>query len=213
MLLPVSCNVGINDTPFVDTWHGKPGNALLPQYSSAGNGASGLIAGLPSRTYSARNASACSCCVAAHRRTPCWFGVIADHLPPRPTNPPTQRSSVIPSGIMVSRYHEEGRHDNPIVLVVTQVEGIGLVLQILRILEGGRSACLFVFGQRKLWWQHWNFIVLGLLAQVLQPTFLFTWLPPLSNLHTDFTSIVTSVEYFLILRWMKLSVHSPACDK
>ncbi len=27
MLLPLSSNVGINDTPFVDTWHGKPGDA------------------------------------------------------------------------------------------------------------------------------------------------------------------------------------------
>ncbi len=82
MLLPVSYNVGINDIQFVDTWHGKPGNAVPPQHSSAGNGASGLIAGLPSSTYNARNASACSRCVAAHRRTPCRFGVIADHLPP-----------------------------------------------------------------------------------------------------------------------------------
>ncbi len=94
----MSCNVGIDNIPFVDTWHGKPGIPLPPQHSSAENGASGLIAGLPSSTYSARNASACSCCVAAHRGTPCWFGVIADHLPPRPTNPLTQRSSVIPSG-------------------------------------------------------------------------------------------------------------------
>jgi hypothetical protein len=28
---------------------------------------------------------------------PCRFGVIADHIQPRPTKPPTQRSSVIPS--------------------------------------------------------------------------------------------------------------------
>jgi hypothetical protein len=84
-LLPLSSNVGINDTPSFDTWHGKPGNALLPLQSSAGNDASGLIAGLPSRPYSTRNASACSCCVAAHRRTPCRFGVITDHFPPLPS--------------------------------------------------------------------------------------------------------------------------------
>jgi hypothetical protein len=51
---------------------------------------------------------------------------------------------------MASRYHRgRGRDDtnNP---VVTQVEGIGLVLQILKILEGGCSACLFVFGLHKL---------------------------------------------------------------
>jgi hypothetical protein len=59
--------------------------------------ASGLIAGSPSRPYSTRNTSACSCCVVAHRRTPCRFGVITNHLPPRPTKPLTQRSSVIPS--------------------------------------------------------------------------------------------------------------------
>jgi hypothetical protein len=56
MLLPLSSNVGINDIPSIDTWHGKPSDAWPPQQSSAGNGASGLIAGLPSRPYSARNA-------------------------------------------------------------------------------------------------------------------------------------------------------------
>ncbi len=61
----MSSNVGINNTPSVNNWHGKPGDASAPQQSSAGNGASGLIAGLPSRPYSARNASACSCCVAS----------------------------------------------------------------------------------------------------------------------------------------------------
>jgi hypothetical protein len=64
MLLPMSSNVSINYTLFINTWHGKPGDALPPQHSSAGNGTSGLIAGLPSRTYSARNASPCSRCVA-----------------------------------------------------------------------------------------------------------------------------------------------------
>jgi hypothetical protein len=121
-LLPVSSNVGINDTPFVDTWHGKLGDALPPQHSSAGNGASGSIAGSPSRTYSARNASACSRCVAAHWRTPCRSGVIANHLPPRLTNPPTQRSSVIPPRIVVCRYHNGGGLDEIIVLVVARVE-------------------------------------------------------------------------------------------
>ncbi len=45
-----------------------------------------------------RGASAYVLCVVAHWHTPCWFGVIADHLRPRPTKPPTQRSSVIPPG-------------------------------------------------------------------------------------------------------------------
>ncbi len=159
----MSCNVGINDIPFVDTWHGKPGVALPPQQSSAGNGASGSIAGSPSSTYSARNTSACSRCVAAHRRTPCWFGVIADHLPPRPTSPPTQRSSVIPSGIVVCRYHNGGGLDEMIALIVAQVEGIGPMLPIL---EGGRCVCHFVFGLHRLWWQHWSFL-LGLRGQNL----------------------------------------------
>jgi hypothetical protein len=151
----VSSNVGIDNTPFVDTWHGKPGDALPPQHSSAGNGASSLIAGSPSRTYSARNASACSRCVAAHRRTPCRFGVIADHLPPRPTNPPTQRSSVIPSGIVVCCYHNGGRLDKIIVLLVAWVKGIGPVLPIL---EGGPCVCHFVFGLHRLWGQHRVFL-------------------------------------------------------
>ncbi len=155
--MPVSYNVGINDIPFVNTWHGKPGVALPPQHSSAGNGASGLIAGSPSSTYSARNASACSRCVAAYRRTPCRFGVIAYHLPPRPTNPPTQRSSVIPSGIMVCRYHNEGGLNKIIALVVARVKGI---VPVLLILEGGRCVCHFVFGLHRLWWQH-RFFLLG----------------------------------------------------
>ena len=145
--MPVSCNVGIDDIPFVDTWHGKPGVALPPQHSSAGNGASGSIAGSLSSTYSARNASACSRCVAAHWRTPCWFGVIADHLPPRPTNPPTQRSSVIPSGIVVCRYHHGGGLDDIITLVVARVEEIGPVLHDM---EGGRCVCPCATGLHKL---------------------------------------------------------------
>jgi hypothetical protein len=40
-LSPSSYSIGINDTPFIDTWHGKPGIPLPPQQSSAGNSASG----------------------------------------------------------------------------------------------------------------------------------------------------------------------------
>jgi hypothetical protein len=181
--LPASSNFGINDTPFVDTWHGKPGNALPPQHSSAGNGASGSIAGLPSKTYSARNASACSRCVAAHWRTPCWFGVIADHLPPRPTIPPTQRSSVIPSGIVVCRYHNGGGLDE--IIALAQVEGI---VPVLPILEGGHCVCHFVFGQHRLWWQHRVFL-LGLRGQNLHPTSHPTPLPHVSNWPTGITSV------------------------
>ncbi len=183
--MPVSCNVGIDDIPFVDTWHGKPGIALPPQHSSAGNGASGLIAGLPSSTYSARNASACSRCVAAHRRTPCRFGVITDHLPPRPTSPLTRRYQTIPSAIVASRYHHGRGADNTNDRVVAQVEGTGPVLPIL---EGGFCVCHFVFGLHRLWWQHWVFL-LGLRGQNLHPTSHPTPLPHVSNWPTSLTPV------------------------
>ena len=157
MLLPVSCNVGIDDIPFVDTWHGKPGVALPPQHSSAGNGASGSIAGLPSSTHSARNASACSRCVAALRRTPYRFGVIADHLPPRPISPPTRRYYAIPSTPVASRYHRGRGVDDTNDRVVAQVEGIGPVLPIL---EGGHRVCHCSSGLHKLW-QHLIYLELG----------------------------------------------------
>ncbi len=138
-----------------------------------------MIAGLPSRPYSARNASACSCCVTAHQRTRCRFGMIANHLPPRPTKPPTQRSSIIPSGIVVCRYHEGGGLDEPIVLVVAQVEGIGLVLQILEILEGGCRVCPWPSGLHKLW-QHWTYLVFSRIILILNPT-----LSPMLLLHVS----------------------------
>jgi hypothetical protein len=185
MLLPLSSNDGIDDTPSVDTWHGKPSNASPPKQSSAGNGASSSIAGTPSRPYSARNASACSCCVAAHWRTPCWFGVIADHLPHRPTKPPTQRSSVIPSGIVVCRYHKGGGLNKTIVLVVARVKGIGPVLPIP---EGGRCACLFVFDLHSLLWQHRNY-TLGPGGHCFHPTSHPTQLPQLFNACTAPTLI------------------------
>jgi len=142
---------GIDDTPSVATLNGSPGAALPPSHSSAGNGASGSIAGLPCKPSNARSASAYGWCVAEPRRTPCRFGVIVDHLQPRPTNPSTLRSSVTPSVIVVCRYHDGRGRDDTIVLVVARVEGIGLVLQVL---EGGRCVCLFVFGQHRLLWHH-----------------------------------------------------------
>ncbi len=181
----MSCNVGIDDIPFVDTWHEKPGVALLPQHSSAGNGASGSIAGLPSSTYSARNASACSRCVGAHRRMPCRFGVIADHLPPRPTSPPTQRYQTIPSAIVASRYHRGRGADNTNDRVIAKVEGTGPVLPIL---EGGCCVCHFVFGLHRLWWQHRVFL-LGLRGQKLHPTSHPTALPHVSNWPISLTSV------------------------
>ena len=176
MLLPVNCNVGINDIPFVDTWHGKPGVALPPQHSSAGNGASGSIAGSPSSTYSARNASACSRCVAALRRTPYRFGVIADHLPPRPISPPTRRYYAIPSAPVASRYHRGRGVDDTNDRVVAQVKGIGPVLPIL---EGGRRVCPWPSGLHKLR-QHWTYLVFSRIILILNPT-----LPPMLLLHVS----------------------------
>ncbi len=138
MLLFPPSSTGINDTPFVDTLHSTSGDALPSQQSSAGNSASGLIAGLPSKPFNARSASAYSCCVEVHQRTPCQLGVIADHLRCQPTKPLTQRSSVIPSGIVVCCYHKGGRHNKTIILVVVRVKGIGPVLPIQ---EGGGSVC------------------------------------------------------------------------
>ncbi len=124
-------------------------------------------------------------CRGASERTPCRFGVIADHLPPRPTKPPTQRSSVIPSGIMVCRYHEGGGLDKTIDLVVARVEGIGPVLLIL---EGGRCACHFVFGLHSLLWQHRNY-ELGPGGHCFHPTSHPTQLPQLFNACTAPTLI------------------------
>jgi hypothetical protein len=176
-LLPSSSSIGIDDTPFVNTWHDKPGVASPQQQSSAGNGASGLIAGLPSRPYIARSVSACSCYVAAHQRTPCWFRVIADHLQPRPTKPPTQKSSVISSGIVVCHYHDGGKHGVKLVAVDA---GVGGFSPTLRTTEGGRCACLFVLGLHSLLWQHWNY-VLGPGGHCFHPTSPPTQLPQLFN--------------------------------
>ena len=79
--------------------------------------------------------------------------MIVDHLQPRPTNPSTLRSSVTPSETVVCRYHDGRGRDDTIVLVVARVEGIGLVLQILEILEileGGRRVCPWPSGLHKL---------------------------------------------------------------
>jgi hypothetical protein len=184
-LSPLSSSIGIDDTPFIATWHGKPSIASLQQQSSAGNGASGLIAGLPSRPYIARSISACSCYVVAHQRTPCRFGVIANHLQPRPTKPPTQKSSVIPSGIVVCHHHDGGKHGVKLVAVDARVRGFG---PMLRRTEGGRCACLFVFGLHSLLWQHWNY-ALGPGGHCFHPTSHPTQPPQLFNTCTALTLI------------------------
>ena len=191
--MPVSCNVGINDIPFVNTWHGKPGVAFPPQRSSAGNGASGLISGSPSSTYSARNASACSRCVAALRHTPYRFGVIADHLPPRPKSPPTRRFYAIPSAPVASRYHRGRGQDDPHENVVAQVEGTGPVLLIL---GGGRCVCPFASGLHRLLWQQRIFL-LGPGGCNSLPTSHPTQLPQLSNMFTGPTSVTSPIGYRL----------------
>jgi hypothetical protein len=142
-LLPLSSSIGINNTPFINAWHGKPGIALAPQQSSAENGVSGSIAGLPSRPYIARSISACSCYDVAHHCTPCRFGVIANHLQPRPTKLPTQRYSVIPSKIVVCHYHNRGKHGVKLVAITARIGGFG---PMLRKMEGGPSVCLLFWG-------------------------------------------------------------------
>jgi hypothetical protein len=118
----------------------------------------------------------------------CWFGVIVDHLQPRPTKPPTQRSSVIlPGSWSACRYHKGGRHNKTIVLVIARVKGIGPVLPIL---EGGRCVCPFVSGLHRLLWQH-RIFVLGPGGQCLHPTSLPTKLPQLSNTFTAPTSVIS----------------------
>ncbi len=173
MLSPSSSSIGINDTPFIDTWHGKPGVALPPQQSNAENGTSGLIAGSPSRPYIARSISACSCYVVAHQRTPCQFGVITDHLQPRPTKLPTQKNSIIPSRIVVCHYHNGGKQGVKLVAITARVRGVGPMLQRM---EGGRCACLFVFGLHSLLWQNQNY-ALGPGGYCFHPTSHPTQLP------------------------------------
>ncbi len=131
---------------------------MPPQHSSAGNGASGSVASSPSKLNNVRGASAYVLCVVAHQHTLCRFGAIADHLWPRPTKPPTQRSSFIPSGVVVCRYHKGGGCNSTIVLVVARVEGIGPMLPIL---EGGCCACPFVSELHRLRWQHRFFVGAG----------------------------------------------------
>ncbi len=156
MLSPSSSSNSIDDTPFIDTWHGKPGVVLPPQQSSAGNGASGLIAGLPSKPYIIRSVSTCSCYVAAHWHMPWRFGVIANHLQPQLTKPPTQKYSIIPSGTVVCHYHGSGKHGVKLVAVTARVGGFGPTL---RRTEGGRCVCHFVFGLHRLLWQHRKYVL------------------------------------------------------
>ena len=117
-LLSLPSSIGIDDIPSVDIWNGKSGAALPPSHSSAGKGASGSIAGLPYKPSNTRSAFAYGCYVPVPRRTPCWFGVIVDHLQPRPTKPSTRRSSVTPSVIVVFRYQDGSGHDDITVLLV-----------------------------------------------------------------------------------------------
>ncbi len=194
MPLCLPSSTGINDTPFIDTWHGKPGNALPPQQSSARNGASGLIAGLPTKPFNARSTSAYSCCVAVHRCTPCRFRVIAVPLRLQPTKPSTPRSSVIPSRIVVCCYHEGGGHDKTIFLVIARVEGIGPVLLIQ---EGGRCVCPWPSGLHKLW-QLQIYLKLGSILLLLHARLAPPPLPPVFNKPTAFTLAGKIVASYLV---------------
>jgi hypothetical protein len=129
MLLPLSSSVGINNAPFVDTLHGKPGNALWPQPSSAGNDASGWIAGLTSKPRNARSASACVPCAVALQRTPCQYGDIVVHLLPRPTHPPTTKLSITCLRSVASRCHDGGEHGIKLIAVDARVRGFGPMLR------------------------------------------------------------------------------------
>ena len=111
---------------------------------------------------------------------PCWSGVIADHLQPRPTKPPTQKYYVIPYGIVVCHYHNGGKHGVKLVAVTASVGEFGPMLQRT---EGGPCVCLFVFGLHRLLWQHWNY-ALGLGGQCFHPTSHPTQLPQLFNVRT-----------------------------
>jgi hypothetical protein len=164
--MPLSSSIGINNTPFVNTWHGKLGVTLPPQQLSAENSASGLIAGLPSRPYIARSFSSCSCYVTAHWNMLCWFRVISNHIQPRPTKLPTQKYSIIPSGIMVCHYHSGGKQGVKLVAVTAKVGGFGPMLWRM---EGGRCVYHFVFGLHRLLWQHCKY-VLGPEGQCFHPS-------------------------------------------
>ncbi len=166
MLLPSSSSVGINDTPFVNTLHGKSGNASRPQPSSAVNDASGWKAGLTSKPRNARSTSKCIPCAMAFWRTPCWYGEIVIHLLPQPTHPPTLCFSVTLFGYVALPCHKGRGCGIKLVAVDTRIGEFGPKL---RRMEGGRCVCLFVFGLHRQLWQHRNY-VLGPGGQRFHPT-------------------------------------------
>ncbi len=182
----MSSNVGINDTPFVDTWHSKPWERRAATTLQCWKRRIWLSCWFPQQAEQHQRCLRLrSLCCGASAYT---VSVRGNHQPP-PTltdkTSPTQRSSVIPSRIVVCRYHEGGRHNSTIILVVARVEGIGPVLPIL---EGGRCVCHFVFGLHRLWWQQQVFL-LGLGGQILHPTSHPTPLPHVSNWPTGITSV------------------------
>jgi hypothetical protein len=188
MLLPLSSSVGINNTPFIDTLHGKPGNALQPQPSSAGNEASDWIAGLASKPRNARSASACVPCAVALWRTPCRYGDIVVHLLPQLTHPLTTKLPITHLrhlGSLASLCHNGGEHGINLVAINAQVRGFGPTL---RKTEGGRCACLFLFGLHSLLWQHRN-CTLRPGGHCFHPTSHPTQLPQLFNARTTPTLI------------------------
>ncbi len=99
-----------------------------PPVLETGNGASGLVAGLLHKPSCVRSASAFGCCVVVARQlTLCRFGVIPQ-VPPRPTNPLTQRLPDTLSGIVAPHNHcHNGVNETVIVadaVVVFVVAGV-----------------------------------------------------------------------------------------
>ncbi len=124
-LLPSRSSVGINNTPFVDTLHSKPGAASPPLQYSAGTDASRWIAGLLSKP---RSASACNRSVEPHWHMPYWLGVIDNLLQSQPTPPLTPSFSLTLLGIVASLCHDRGKHGIKLVPVTAGVGGFGLAL-------------------------------------------------------------------------------------
>jgi hypothetical protein len=133
----------------------------------------------------ARSTSACVLCAVALQRMPCRYGDIVVHLLPLPTHPPTTKLSVTRLGSVASLCHDRGEHGVKLVAVDARVRGFGPTL---RRTEGGRCACLFVFGLHSLLWQHWNY-ALGPRGHCFHPTSHPTQLPQLFNACTAPTCV------------------------
>jgi hypothetical protein len=141
----------------------------LPPSSNVGSGASGFVAGLTSNFRRSRSISASRHCVVTHRPMPGWFGIVNHHRSQPTQSPLTQRLYAIPSAHMVSCYYSGRGCNDANVLVVAQVEGIGPMLPIMRIPEGGRRVCPWPSGLHKLRQHCLNSVFDGIVL-LLDPT-------------------------------------------